>query len=475
MRTKQLYSFDSTTTTKNGAPRLVPLGQSATSSGGAGQIRKSVSDYSIIDVIHDFEWTTTPEQGRQEVPEIFLKEKRLIANTYVAQAAYYAVALAGVGADAQQILTELTRTGVSGQIINALIGAGLGNIIAAPIGSVVSDAAPYASFLFPALRPAAAASEALKRGTGVDVIEEIVKAAGTGAGGVAGGENVIGLINDVVSNTASFASQLPGINTTAESLGSKTLLPYEGLYLTEDTNFIYRMPLFADRLRDVTNSFAANPSEPAGSSQALKGAFEVFSNQLRETAYQLSSNINFNAPGVYLEKPQFYNFKSEGKTTVVRFPLINTGWSNYIDVLRNWQLLYMLVYQNIPNRRSRDLIDPPVIYEISSPGVRYHPYAYIESMRVDFLGSTRQMRIQVPYSTGSLTGGGTIDIESTIPEAYDVTITLRELTSETQNFMYAMLYDKAKPQTYVPKSLQEQLDNVRFKPDNPNAQTGGGP
>jgi len=123
MRTKQLYSFDSTTTTKNGAPRLVPLGQSATSSGGAGQIRKSVSDYSIIDVIHDFEWTTTPEQGRQEVPEIFLKEKRLIANTYVAQAAYYAVALAGVGADAQQILAELSRSGVSGKIIDALFGA----------------------------------------------------------------------------------------------------------------------------------------------------------------------------------------------------------------------------------------------------------------------------------------------------------------------------------------------------------------
>jgi len=475
MRTKQLYSFDSTTTTKNGAPRLVPLGQSATSSGGAGQIRKSVSDYSIIDVIHDFEWTTTPEQGRQEVPEIFLKEKRLIANTYVAQAAYYAVALAGVGADAQQILAELSRSGVSGKIIDALFGAGLGGIIAAPVGSVVSQAAPYLSILFPALRPATAAAAAANYAAGVDVVKEIVTAAGATAGGVAGGENVVGLINDVVRGTASFASQLPGINTTAESLGSKTLLPYEGLYLTEDTNFIYRMPLFADRFRDITNQFQANPAEPAGSSKAFKGAFETFSNQLRETAYQLSSNVNFNAPGVYLEKPQFYNFNSSGKTTIVRFPLINTGWSNYIDVLRNWQLLYMLVYQNIPNRRSRDLIDPPVIYEISSPGVRYHPYAYIESMRVDFLGSTRQMKIQVPYSTGSLAGGGSINIESTIPEAYDVTIVLRELTTETQNFMYAMLYDKAKPQTYVPKSIQEQLDEVGFKPVDPNAQTGGGP
>lgn len=474
MRSKQLYSFDSTVTTKNGAPRLVPLGQSATATGGAGQIRKSVSQYSIIDVIHDFEWTTTPEQGRQEIPEIFLKEKRLIANTYVAQAAYYAVALAGVGADAQQILTELANSGVSGQIINALVGAGLGAAIARPVGTLASEALPLAATLFPPLRPFATAVELGKAAAGADVVQEIVTAAGAGIGGIAGGQNVVNLLTDVVRGTASFVNQIPGINTTAESLGSKTLLPYEGLYLTEDTNFIYRLPLFADRFRDVANQFTAAPGEPAGSSGSLKGAFEVFSNQLRESAYQFSSNINFNAPGVYLEKPQFYNFNSTGKTTVVRFPLINTGWSNYIDVLRNWQLLYMLVYQNIPNRRSRDLIDPPVIYEISSPGVRYHPYAYIESMRVDFLGSTRQMRIQVPYSTGGVAGGGTIDIESTIPEAYDVTITLRELTTETQNFMYAMLYDKAKPQTYVPKSLEEQFQDVDFKPTDPNTSAGGG-
>ena len=462
-RDKQLYSFDSTASTKNGAPRLVPVGQSATSTGGAGQIRKSVNDYQLIDVLHDFEWTTTPETGRQEVPEIFLKEKRLIANTYVAQAAYYAVALAGVGADTQQILRDLQASGASGAIINALVGAGLGNLAGSAAAPLAGNAARAVTATVN--RPLAVANEVAGNPIG-SLAEAITTLGATGAGAALGGSNIAGMITGLAQLAATSLNGIPGVNTTAESLGSQTLLPYEGLYLTEDTNFIYRLPLFADRLRDVTNRFSTTPEVAAGSSGSIKGSTEQLSNTLRDVAYQVSSNVNFNAPGVYLEKPQFYNFGADGKTTVIRFPLINTGWSNYNDVLRNWQLLYMLVYQNLPNRRSRDLIDPPVIYEMTSPGVRYHPYAYIESMRVDFLGSTRQMRIQVPYA-----GAGLIDIESAIPEGYDVTITLRELTAETQNFMYAMLNDKASPTTYTPKSLEEQFANVR--PTDPNAAPGG--
>ena len=465
-RDKQLYSFDSTTSTKSGAPRLVPVGQSATSTGGAGQIRKSISQYKVIDVLHDFEWTTTPEQGRQEVPEIFLKEKRLIANTYVAQAAYYAVALAGVGADTQQILADLASSGVSGAVINALAGAGLAGALAAPLGQGLGQATTAVTSV---AAPEIGAANAIAGDPISQLVSTVTQLAAGGVGAIAGGNNVVGALNEFILTTSATLNKLPGINTTAESLGSKTLLPYEGLYLTEDTNFIYRLPLFADRLRDVTNKFSTASDVPAGGSGGLKGSFETASNALREAAYKISSNINFNAPGVYLEKPQFYNFNADGKTTVVKFPLINTGLSNYTDVLRNWQLLYMLVYQNIPNRRSRDLIDPPVIYEITSPGVRYHPYAYIESMRVDFLGSTRQMRIQVPYA-----GAGLIDIESTIPEGYDVTITLRELTAETQNFMYAMLRDKAAPQTYVPKSLEERFADIASAPTDPNNPTNGG-
>ena len=101
-------------------------------------------------------------------------------------------------------------------------------------------------------------------------------------------------------------------------------------------------------------------------------------------------------------------------------------------MIRNFQLAYMLVYQNLPNRESKQLILPPSIYEVTFPGVTYCPYAYMSSVDVKFIGSIHELTIPVPFEDITEVK----NIRVTIPEAYEITLNIQELVGNTRNFMY---------------------------------------
>lgn len=456
MKQKQLYKFTRPEWNKFGAPRLIPVNQTSSATGGAGNISNLTTQYQKIDVIHDFQWTSSPRSARQEIPELFLKEKRLVANTYVAQAAYYTAALTGVASDMSDILKTLSQSGIVGSVLNGLIGAGIGTEIAnatvAAAGGGGNIGIALGALIGAAGGPEGAIAGGVAGQAAGGAIESLAAAGGGLAGMAIGGSNISNMIAGGMEGVLKQIGSLPRLNNfTTGGFKSKELTPYVGLYITEDTNFLYRFPYLMNDYAKVRNSFSDTPPADAGS---FAGSFANISDKLGKIAYQVSSNINFNSPGVYLEKPKFFNFAQDGETINVKFPLINTGWSTYQDVLLNWQLLYLLVYQNRANRRSRDLIDPPVLYELTIPGQRFHPYVYINELSISFLGSTRLMQIDVPYEKG------TILINAIIPEAYDVTIQFKELTSSTQNFLFASLSDQAKITTGYTQSITDQLNTI---------------
>lgn len=213
-----------------------------------------------------------------------------------------------------------------------------------------------------------------------------------------------------------------------ETLGSSVLAPYEGLYITEDTGFRYVFPYFSDQQQMFSNAFQVNDAMLRDDTILGKAR-----NTLRTVAESLARLTSFLEPGLYIERPKFFAFKETGETINFSFPLINTGWSTFDDVRINWQLAFLLAYQNNPNRRTREVIDPPVIYEVTLPGIRYIPYAYIRQLSIKYLGARRSYKIDVP-------GGG--EISSIIPDAYVVDITLEGLVADTKNFMYASLTNK---------------------------------
>lgn len=218
------------------------------------------------------------------------------------------------------------------------------------------------------------------------------------------------------------------LNQNIDSLGMSVLKPYEGLYITEDTGFKYTFPYFSDTQQMLMNSFEVNDDMLRDNTILGKAV-----NTLRSVAESTARLASFYEPGLYIERPKFFNFKSTGDTVQFSFPLINTGWSTFDDVRLNWQLAFLLTYQNNPNRRTREIIDPPAIYEVTIPGIKYIPFAFIRNLSIKYVGARRAYKIDAP-------GAG--EITTIIPDAYIIDITLEGLVADTKNFMYASITGK---------------------------------
>jgi hypothetical protein len=388
---KNLFQFENLSTgdTPTGSPRLVPSNGGILRNLSKNFLKNDSINNStngMIDVVNGFYWTTSQQSSRQDVPYGMIKEKRLKSNALIAQLAYYSA-----------IASEKGGT-LLGRAANLISNSGAAS---GPLGgSLVNSAGRLFS------------------GAG----QKLVGAVSSFGKGFLG----TGLLQTL---TGKSAEGIIG-SFTGELASSDVLSPYEGLYITEDTKFVYKFPYFENKLLDLSNAFSSDSS--GITSTPVSQTFKAMESAVNEAI----GLMGVMEPGVYIEKPKMFNFASGGDSVTFNFPLINTGWSTFEDVQKNWQLIYLLTYQNRPNRRTRDLIDPPCLYEVMLPGVKYMPYAFISRMSVNFLGSRRSYYIKIPS-----VGGGTSRIQTIIPDAYDISITFTSLIAESQNFLYHMLYE----------------------------------
>lgn len=235
-------------------------------------------------------------------------------------------------------------------------------------------------------------------------------------------------------------------NPTVNS--SAWLKPYRNLYLTDPTGWIYKLPYFDNNHASQQNTFSdtANVGGVGNAIAPLVG----LGTEAAEMASSISSMSQLTQI-TYIERTKFYNYPTEGEDINVEFPLINTGEVTYDDVVRNWQFLFLLLYQNRPGKTSTNTVDQPVIYQAEIPGVKFFPFCYITSIVVDFMGSRREMKINVPVNNsfssfaGDIAGqylGSTAEttaIKAIIPDAYRVRISLKSMTANTKNFMQHLI------------------------------------
>jgi len=210
-----------------------------------------------------------------------------------------------------------------------------------------------------------------------------------------------------------------------ENFGDNSVLtPYNGLYRLEKTGFKYIFPYLDDNYRELETSLG-----DAGQQNIISDALS----KVNDMGSQAAGALFALRPGVYIEEAKQFAMTQDGRSITVTFPLLNTG--SYEEISRNWQLLYGLVYQNRPGRITKTLVDIPVMYEAFIEGMLYMPYSYITGIKVDFLGNRRTMGINLPV-VGSDGDGAGKKINTVIPDAFNVTITLRGLNDETRNFLY---------------------------------------
>ena len=322
----------------------------------------SIYTNTIIDVIGNFQWTKNPTSARRGVPAITLTEKRILVNSNISNIANSTFALAGND--------PLTKSAV---VVAAAIFAG-------PIVGIYG-----------------ATVAAIAAATGIS------------------------------TDSASFTlKQVENIIGRSSTFNNPTLQPYNYLYLTQPTGFIYSFPY-------LDNSYVDNSLTFGGAEQNLLGDATNIVGNIAAGAAGIGNAVK---PGTYIEQSQQFAMADKGRTINIKFPLLNTGTVE--DIQQNWQLLFGLIYQNRPGRETRSIIDLPVIYEVSLPGVVYMPYAYISSLSVKFLGSRRLLKIQAPISNGAISKN-IPPFDTIIPDAYEVNITIQGLNDETKNFIYAAI------------------------------------
>ena len=232
-------------------------------------------------------------------------------------------------------------------------------------------------------------------------------------------------------------------NMQHETAYADPMNPYQYMYTVLATGFKYSLPYMENEYQHVMSDFSMNAA-------ARQGTWTTALNKLAEAGNEILQTANFNrllAPGRLIEKPKAFNFEGREKSYTVSFPLLNT--KSYVEIIKNWQYIFLMAYQNTPNRINKDLIDPPCIYESYIPGVWYSKYSCISDMRVDFLGARREMELPIMFldSAGARTGeDGNANwlptkkkLLTVIPDAYQVSITITELFSETQNSKYQLL------------------------------------
>lgn len=214
-----------------------------------------------------------------------------------------------------------------------------------------------------------------------------------------------------------------GINTLIssgvdQSILSTYLKSYFGMYLTKPTKFKYAFPFFSGKPYDIKNSWQ--------DSSQISPAFGEYITAGMQDIDKAAATLNIMQPGTYIEKPRYFNYPTEGESISFSLPLINTiQKGNKLPYQQNYELIWILAYQNKPYRTSFSRILPPKLYTVSVPGMKYFPYAYISNMTVDFLGTRRQLEVNTPV--GSVT--------TSIPEAYMLNITFTSMLADTGNLM----------------------------------------
>lgn len=121
------------------------------------------------------------------------------------------------------------------------------------------------------------------------------------------------------------------------------------------------------------------------------------------------------SPGSYIETPKLYQYAQNDAGLEVSFVLSNTIDAD--GVQKNINMINRLTRINRPFRKNGLVMEPPRIYEIRIPGIRYIKWASCSSFSVQLLGA-RQMH------------GNEL-----IPEGYLISMTFTSLTTEVSNFM----------------------------------------
>ena len=131
-----------------------------------------------------------------------------------------------------------------------------------------------------------------------------------------------------------------------------------------------------------------------------------------------------------IDKPLIWT-TSQPRNFVISFPLFNTDFlddnSGEKTITRNWELCYLLAYQNLYNKKNLFKGTPPVFYEIEVPGVHYTKAGYVNDLKILNIGNTRLLDLPI--------GSNGERRSVNVPDAYFVVMSLIDFFMPSKNFL----------------------------------------
>lgn len=238
---------------------------------------------------------------------------------------------------------------------------------------------------------------------------------------------------------------------------SGTIDPYLALYFVKNRNgtgFNYNLPYLLDngsKIRNIRNewgvfdknlmSAAANFLGGDSKSGGLAGDVGKIAGAVVGTA------AGFASPGIGAE--DVYEYKNTALEEItVTFPLYNTGTTK--EALDNYAFVNLITFQNLKTRTSFLTYIPPKLYTVTMnnncQGGLYWPVAVITDLSIESIGTVRELR--------ELNGSPLL-----IPEAYKVSITLRQLLPNSSNIFEGAIGGR-KVEVLSEFVLNNQVNNI---------------
>jgi len=292
----------------------------------------------------------------------------------------------------------------------------------------------------------------------LNVAKQIADSAGKGIGGImdqiatiAGSPtSVTGAVKNVKTVTGSGSQKAQTMLDKANAVFGveemkmpQYLKAYENLYGVKRSNFIYKLPYLEDQYKSIKNSWQIGGS--------------ILNQAITDGVSSLTQLLgSLGAPAVGIDFSKSFSYPEDGPEHTMSFFLDNTRDSDYtgesitIDKSHdtpwsrgtgnrrvvpnyetNYRLIFLLLYQNMPNKLNRVALTPPVIYRAKLPGVFSYRYSFLSRLEVNMVGTRKNKTI-----LGFINTENNKNVQAVIPEGYEVKLTLKSLVPETQNLYF---------------------------------------
>lgn len=379
-----------------------------------------------VDVHYEYNWTLSERAVRDYVPYVELTEYKQILSSEISGFFYN---LAGI-VDNAQVAARTAGTTARGftQVTEANTKRALNSISNLNIPSLSEGVLTANKFL--------------------DSLSDKV-------------QNKIKAIDQATINRAKET------DLTGEDPYNRNLNAYTGLYAIEPTGWKYIMPyLTSSNMASPNNKWGA----PGGEAAAALG--KMFGGETTPTAGSAGASTGGTAtaggdgaaggggpniaslignmlgtavrtglagvdlalaatPGAKLsETPQSFQGTDMDSITIT-FYLYNT--QNFEQIKQNWEFCYLFTYQNLPNRKGVNLLDPPCLYKVLVPGYKQLPLCYVSSLKIENVGSVRLIDIDNDIEIDNRDLHISSPSIKMIPEAYKINITLSSVLYQARN------------------------------------------